>query len=365
MKRRPLPKHVTEYVDSRGKPRLRYRRKGVKTYYFKCVIWSAGFMEELRRCEEGTAITVDVGADRVIPGSFNDLIAQYLRSSKWVNLAASTRNTYSGIIKRFRAAHGHRLVAELQFQHVEAILAKMADTPSAANNLRKFLRMLINYACRLQMRKDNPVSLTEPLKVDSEGFHAWTEDEIRQFENRWPIGTKPRLALGLMLYTGQRRSDAVVMGRQHRQEGRIRVKQVKTGKMLMIPEHPDLTALLNALPVDNMTFLLTSHGKPFTPAGFGNWFREACDEAGLPQCASHGLRKAMTRRLAELGLSHQVIKSITGHETDKEIARYSASAEQTRLADQAMGALASSTLANRKISLAKDSVKPLKEKHKL
>lgn len=73
----------------------------------------------------------------------------------------------------------------------------------------------------------------------------------------------------------------------------------------------------------------------------------------------------MTRRLAELGLSHQVIKSITGHETDKEIERYSKSAEQTRLADQAMSALTQSTLANRKISLAKSSSKSLKGKHKL
>lgn len=366
MKKRPLPQHVSEFTDSRGKPRLRYRRKGCKTYYFKCPLWSQGFMEELRACVEGDAVApAAIGADRTVPGSFNALIVQYLRSAKYANLKPSTKATYNGIIRRFREKHGHRMVAELQFQHVEAILTKMTDTPSAANNLRKFLRMLINYACKLGMRKDNPVSLTEPLKVESEGFHAWTEEEVVQFEERWAIGTKPRLALGLLIYTGQRRSDVVVMGRQHRKNGRIRVKQVKTGKELMIPEHPDLTAMLNALPVDNMTFLLTSYGKPFTPAGFGNWFREACDEAGLPQCSAHGLRKVMTRRLAELGLSHQVIKSITGHETDKEIERYSKSAEQARLADQAMSALAQSTLANRKISLAKPSRKPLKGKHKL
>lgn len=365
MKRRPLPKHVSEYIDSRGKARLRYRRKDVKTYYFKCELWSAGFMDEIRACEEGSAIARHPGADRIVPGSFNDLLVQYARSTKWENLKPATKSTYRGIIKRFREAHGHRMVAELRFQHAEAIFTKMAATPSAANNLRKFLRMLINYACRLGMRKDNPVSLTDPLKVESEGFHAWSEDEIKQFEKRWDIGTKPRLALGLLLFTGQRRSDAVVMGRQHRKDGRIRVKQVKTGKELMIPEHPDLTALLDALPLDNMTFLLTGQGKPYTPAGFGNWFREACNEAGLTQCAAHGLRKAMTRRLAELGLSHQVIKSITGHETDKEITRYSASAEQTRLADQAMGSLAASTLANREISLAKPSAKPLKRKNKI
>jgi integrase len=83
---------------------------------------------------------------------------------------------------------------------------------------------------------------------------------------------------------------------------------------------------------------VTSFGKPFTPAGFGNWFRQRCNEAGLPQCSAHGLRKAAARRLAEAGCSNQQIKSITGHKTDKEVARYTAAADQVRLADQAMAA---------------------------
>jgi integrase len=50
-----------------------------------------------------------------------------------------------------------------------------------------------------------------------------------------------------------------------------------------------------------MPFLVTAFGKPFTANGFGNWFRQRCDEAGLPHCSAHGLRKAAAARLAELG----------------------------------------------------------------
>ena len=57
--------------------------------------------------------------------------------------------------------------------------------------------------------------------------------------------------------------------------------------------------------------LTTAFGKPFTAPGFTNWFREVCDEAGLPKGTSaHGLRKAMCRRLTEAGCSASEIKAI-------------------------------------------------------
>ena len=50
-----------------------------------------------------------------------------------------------------------------------------------------------------------------------------------------------------------------------------------------------------------MTFLMTEWGKPFTSNGFGNWFRDQCNDAGLSQCSAHGLRKARATILAERG----------------------------------------------------------------
>ena len=60
----------------------------------------------------------------------------------------------------------------------------------------------------------------------------------------------------------------------------------------MIPEHPAPTGAIDAAPSDHLTFLTTKGGAAFTPAGFGNWFRECCNDAGLPHCSAHGLRKA-------------------------------------------------------------------------
>jgi integrase len=140
------------------------------------------------------------------------------------------------------------------------------------------------------------------IKARSDGIRTWAEQDIRAFEATHPIGSRPRLALALLLYTGQRRSDVVRMGRQHVSEGSIEVRQKKTGSPLRIPLHAELRTIIDATPSKHLTFFVTKHGKPYTPGGFGNWFRECCDEAGLFKgWSAHGLRKAICRRLAEAG----------------------------------------------------------------
>jgi len=86
-----------------------------------------------------------------------------------------------------------------------------------------------------------------------------------------------------------------------------------------------------------MTFLTTREGKPFTAAGFTNWFRECCNEARLPNgLSAHGLRKAACRRLAEAGCSAPEIMSMSGHRSLREVQRYIAAADQVRMARAAM-----------------------------
>src|SRR5882724_1582867 len=130
------------------------------------------------------------------------------------------------------------------------------------------------------------------------------------------------------------------MGRQHIRNGALQVRQQKTGASLAIPIHSALKAVLDATPSEHLTFLTTKDGKPFSPAGFTNWFREMCNEAGLPKGTSaHGLRKAACRRLAEAGCSANVIASISGHASLREVERYTKAADQARMARVGMGAI--------------------------
>jgi len=179
------------------------------------------------------------------------------------------------------------------------------------------------------------------LSLDWFGIHAWCENEVAQYIARHQLDTMAHLAMQLMLCTAQRKSNAMKMGWQHIRnvdgKMKIAVRQEKTTTPLLIPIHPDLEQALAALPRTNLTFLVTKYGKPFgSREAFGNWFRERCDEAGLPQCSAHGLRKLATTRLAEAGCSDREIMAITGHKSVSEVSRYTKTRDQTLLAEQAM-----------------------------
>lgn len=134
------------------------------------------------------------------------------------------------------------------------------------------------------------------------------------------------------------------MGRQHIRDGVLQVRQQKTGAELSIPVHATLAATIAETPSDHLTFLTTQFGQPFAAAGFGNWFRERCNEAGLPHCSAHGLRKAAARRLAEAGCTEHEIAAITGHASLREVARYTKAADQKRLAVAAMDKVRTSSV---------------------
>jgi integrase len=133
------------------------------------------------------------------------------------------------------------------------------------------------------------------------------------------------------------------MGKAQIRNGRIPVGQQKTGKELWVPLAPQLLEAIVAMsPKDTspFCFLMTKRGKPFSKETFGNWFRIACDNAGLPHCSAHGLRKATLRRMAELEMANGPMKAVSGQDRDETLAIYTAAANQKKLADHAITALA-------------------------
>jgi integrase len=271
------------------------------------------------------------------------LIIDWYKSADFLQLGEQTKTTYRGIVERFRAQHGEKRVAKLESQHIRTIIAKRVETPAAANNLLRILRLLMRHAVERGMRRDDPTIGVRPLKHRTEGFHPWTDEEIATFEKAHPIGTRARLAMALLLYTGARRGDVVTLGRQHIADGRISWTQGKTKGRVSIPIHPALAEVLATVPRDQMTLLLTGQGKPFTDAGFSNWFVEVSRAAGLPVgCSPHGLRKAAGRRLAEAQCTANEIMAVLGHATLKEATRYTASASREIMGDSAIGKLKAS-----------------------
>jgi integrase len=329
-----LPKYVQHWVDSDGRAHCYFRRRGFPRVRLPGPPWSPSFMAAYESALTGPRTAI--GAGRIKPGSVAAVVAEYFDSQQFfASKSAGTQRMRRGILERFRAAYGDRPFALLPPEWIEAVLD--AKPPHAARSWLVTLRSLCQFAVKRGWLRADPTANIKQRQIKGDGFHTWSEDEITQFETHHAIGTKPRLALALLLYTAQRRSDVVKMGRQHIRDGVLTVKQQKTGVPLEIPVHPHLQAVLDATPSEHLTFLITATGKPYGGNALSEQFRNWCDAAGLPQrCKPHGLRKAACRRLAEAGCSANEIMAISGHATMKKLVRYTKAADQARLARNAL-----------------------------
>jgi len=342
--------YIHEYRDRTGTVRRYFRRPGTPLLPLPGVPGSPEFIEAYNAALADCIVRKPAPLAPSSPGTLSAAIAEYYQHNSFLGLAPGTRAMRRAILERFRAQDGEKRIAKLETTHVAKRLGAMR--PFAARNWLKALRGLMQFAVAMGLRSDDPTASFKLKKARAGTIHTWTEDEISAFENTFAVGTRPRLAMALLLYTAARRGDAIRLGRQHIRNGRIAYRQQKTGRTLEIPIHPRLADILNALPANNLSFLVTARGKPFTAAGFGNWFRATCNEAGLPQCSAHGLRKAQARRLAEAGCSAHQIAAITGHRTLSEVQRYAADAEQARMADDAIRTVSRTGLANDRDALA-------------
>lgn len=337
-------KYIKTYRDQIGKIRNYFKRPGFpQNVPLPGLPGSAEFMAAYQAAlaaTEGRSIAAEARSKRPAPGSINALAEEYYASPQFRNLAPITKSTYRNEIERIRNDHGDKPAALLDRRGVIKLLGERADRPGAANQLLRMIRLLMRFAIEIEIRKDDPTARIKKMKVEGDGFVAWSEEDIARFEARHPIGSKARLAFALLLYTAQRRGDVIRMGRQHVRSGLISVRQSKTGAMLDIPLHPDLAAIIEASEIEGMMFLTTQYGKPFSPAGFGNWFGGRCREAGLPAgYNAHGLRKAACRRLAEAGCTTLQIMAISGHKTIEEVETYTRAVDQIRLGREAMSRL--------------------------
>jgi len=372
-RKRQFPQ-ATPYTDRHGRRRWRYR-KGA----FSRELGTAYGSEEFRqRYEEAegeyqTGRKLGAGADRAQPGSVDALVASWYKSPDYRGLAESTRRAYRSVIEPFRVQHATKPISRFERRHAMEALAAKADTPAAANNLRKRLIQIFDHAVALDWIKANPVKLTKAYAIAGDGFHTWDEGEIARFFEVHDPETIAHRAVTLMLYTGAARTDAVKLGWGNISGNRIEYRRQKTlrtnGVLVNIPIHPDLAAVLETCPRDRFTFLETEQRKGRSANGLGNAMREWCDSAGLPECSAHGLRKACARRLAEAGATTLEIMAVTGHKTLAEVERYTTAACREGLADGAMQKLLSrpnreQTVVNLPSRFANNPDNSLKEKGK-
>jgi integrase len=209
----------------------------------------------------------------VTVGTMARLIGRYMVSAHWTEaLSTATRAQRSGILKETVRIAGTESIEAISARAIREGLGRRAARPHGANNWLKTMRGLFAFAVEREYPQADP---TRGVKLlggpnDRNGYHTWTEDEVARFEARWPLGSRERLALDLLLYTGLRRGDAARVGRPHVRNGRIRIETERAGQEVTIRVLPPLAASIAAGPVGELTFIAGERGRPMTKESFGN-----------------------------------------------------------------------------------------------
>jgi integrase len=243
------------------------------------------------------------------------LVDQYCRSQPFQKYDDLTKADKRGVLNRFCENAGDLPFDAYRKEDVERSRDKR--TPGAADKLVKYLRVMFDWAIKAKHMTHNPAVGVEKVNTESAGWHTWTPAEVDTYRQHHKIGTKARLALELMINVGARVSDAARIGRQHESDGWLKFvawknRNKKSRKTIECPIRPDLAAALAATPTGDLTYLINDLGSAFTINGLGNKMRDWCDAARLPQCSSHGLRKAAAVILAENGASAPELCALFG-----------------------------------------------------
>ncbi|WP_246160308.1 tyrosine-type recombinase/integrase [Aureimonas fodinaquatilis] len=269
------------------------------------------------------------------------LITRYRETSAWLTLAAATRRQRENIFKHVIDKSGHERFADITRSHMVAGRERRASTPAQARNFLDAMRGVFRWALDAGMIEVDPTAGVKNIaRVKGEGFEVWTEDEVAQYEQRWPIGTKERVWLDVILYTGLRRGDAVRIGKQHVRDGVASIKTEKSRYTIevTIPILSTLQATLDAGPTGDLAFICGDKGQPLTKESFGNVFREACRKAGV-QKSAHGVRKIGATRAANAGATVAELEALFGWQGGAMASLYTRSADRRRLAKGAINKL--------------------------
>lgn len=322
-------KYVNQYLDGTGKMR-RYFRRGQQRSMLPGEVGSEEFMEAYQACLAQQAPAPP--RSRRHPDSLGRWIEDFYSDRTFKDLKPGTRAAYKSALDAISEKYGSRSALKLDAEAAEKIISKIGETkPGMANLTRAAMRRVFKMAVKKKRRADNPFLGIEAYSLGE--HHTWTEAELAQYEAKWRLGTRERLAFDLLLYTGQRVGDVSTMKRTDIVDGMIHVVQQKTGAELWLPILPPLARSMAACPNNGLTLFGDAAGRPVKRAAISHIIRQAVRKADLPsRCVAHGLRKARMRRLAEGGATGKEIAGWSGHKTLKEVERYTEAADQKRLA---------------------------------
>jgi integrase len=241
---------------------------------------------------------------------------------------------------RCRGRVSHRQGPSAGFERdILASREARAATPAQARNFLDCMRGMFRWALEAEHVGEDPTEgVKNPRRPKTDGFKEWDQGDVAKYEARWPVGTRERVWMHVILYIGSRRGDAVTHGKQHVKQGVISftTEKSRNGNVYRVEVsrriEPELAETLRVGPTSDLAFICGDHGTPLTKESFGNYFKEACVLAGIPDKSAHGLRKLSATIWAERGATEHELMAMFGWMTPQMAALYTRKARRKMLA---------------------------------
>lgn len=320
------------YVRTAGHPKIRvYGRPG-----------SADFMAGYHKALALIGKADDSSRKRA-PGSLDAAIMAYYASAAFVLLSPDRKKKLRSILGAIARDAGDRSIKGITYADLILSRDKRAAKPAAADHFVKAIRAVFKHALDIGLITSNPARDLKQLRVRTDGHHVAALSDIGKFFERHQPGSAAHLAACLLLFTAARPCDAIQIGRQHIQAGRIVFKPSKTAKSSAVEVNmriaePLAAAIEAAGP--RMTLLVTESGEPFASAkAFCNRVKKWWVQAGVPEATAYSFRKGAATIMGDDGASDLSLMAMCGWTSREQAGTYTRRTDRARLADAAISAL--------------------------
>lgn len=332
---RPRPKHLHRQFTRHGKPVWYVRAGKGKRTRIKAPFGTPEFDAEYQAAITGEPLAA---TSPVKSASLKWLYERYRETSAWRDLSLATRRQRENILSHVMKASGSEPFIAITKKHVTDGRDRRSATPAQARNFLDAMRGLFRWAFSSNHVTVDPTDgVKNPKRKKGKGFPVWTEEDVTAYEKHWLAGTKERVWLSVLMYTGLRRGDVVIVGKQHVRDGIATINTEKSGEMteVSIPVLPALAEILEQGPTGDLAWICGERGQPMTKESFGNAFSDAARAAGVMKSA-HGVRKIGATRAANNGATEAELEAIFGWHGGGMASLYTRAANRRRLAKQAI-----------------------------
>ncbi len=271
------------------------------------------------------------------------LIAKYLASASYQQLAASTKSDYLRYLARFEEEFGDWRIRYFERHDTGRDIAEWrndyAHSRRTADYMVASVSRLFSWARSEYLTSANPTADLERLYRSNRSDVVWTDEELERVvaaaatdELRW--------AIKLAALTGLRQGDLLKLPWSAIQGNALVRKTSKKGKTVILPVAP-LTELLASIPRRSPVILTSSLKRPWAPDGDGlrSSFYTARKLSGVMEKDWHDLRGTAATRLAKAGLTDEQIGLWMGWEPSRVRTMLNIYVSQESVADEMLARL--------------------------